>query len=264
MTSVLSILGLNLAAIIALMTSVWLFSLVKKDASIIDVFWGLGFVLVAWLTFSRADGYLGRKLLITGLTTIWGLRLSIHILIRNWGHGEDRRYQTWRAQYGRNFWWVSFFTVFGLQAILLWVISLVLQFGQLSPVPARLVLLDGLGTLLWTAGFIFEAVADWQLYRFKADPANAGKVMNQGLWAYTRHPNYFGESLVWWGLFLITLATPGSLWVIISPLVITFLLLKVSGVTLLEKTILDTRPRYRDYMKTTNAFFPWFPKKENW
>jgi steroid 5-alpha reductase family enzyme len=263
MASVLPILGLNLAAIIGLMTTVWLLSLAKKDASIVDIFWGLGFVLIAWLTFIQADGYPSRKLLITTLTTIWGLRLSIYILVRNWGHGEDRRYQAWRSQYGDRFWWVSFFTVFGLQAILLWVISLVLQVGQLSPVPAKLALLDGIGTLIWAAGFIFEAVGDWQLYRFKADPANEGKVMNRGLWAYTRHPNYFGESLVWWGLFVIVLATPSSLWVIISPVFITFLLLKVSGVSLLEKTILDTRPKYRDYMKTTNAFFPWFPKKEN-
>jgi len=262
MESELSILAFNLGAIVVLMTGVWLMSLVKRDASIVDVFWGLGFMLVAWLTFVKSDGYLGRKLLLTLLTTIWGLRLAVHIFIRNWRHGEDRRYQAWRAQHGERFWWVSFFTVFGRQAVLLWVISIVLQTGQISPVPYRFVWLDGLGALIWAVGFGFETLADWQLARFKADPANVGKVMNRGLWAYSRHPNYFGECLVWWGLFLITLATPGGAWAIISPIVITFLLLKVSGVTLLEKSMLDTRPEYLDYMKTTSGFFPWFPKRE--
>jgi steroid 5-alpha reductase family enzyme len=259
----LSIFITNLSAVMAMMFAVWLLSLIKGDASIADIFWGLGFVLVAWLTFLGADGYLGRKALIALLTTLWGLRLALHILIRNWGHGEDRRYQAWRAQYGARFWWVSLFSVFGLQGVLLWTISLVLQVGQISAVPARLVMLDLLGVIIWAVGFVFEAVADWQLYRFKADPENKGKVMNRGLWAYTRHPNYFGESLVWWGLFIITLATPGSVWVVISPLLITFLLLKVSGVTLLEKTIVDSRPEYRDYIETTSSFIPRLPRKRN-
>jgi len=259
----LSIFITNLAAVMAMMFAVWLLSLIKGDASIVDVFWGLGFVVVAWLTFLQADGYLGRKVLITVLTTLWGLRLALHILIRNWGHGEDRRYQAWRAQYGARFWWVSLFTVFGLQGVLLWAISLVLQVGQLSAIPARLVVLDFMGVIIWAVGFIFEAVSDWQLYRFKADPENKGKVMNKGLWAYSRHPNYFGESLVWWGLFLITLATPGSAWTVISPMVITFLLLKVSGVTLLEKTIVDSRPEYREYIETTSSFIPRLPRKGN-
>jgi len=253
---------MNFGAVIAMMLVVWLVSVAKRDASIADIAWGLGFVLVAWLTFIRADGYPGRSLLISVLTTVWGVRLAAHILVRSWGKGEDRRYQAWRAQYGERYWWVSLFTVFGFQGLLLWVISLVLQVGQISPVPGELVLLDGLGALLWAAGFNFEAVADWQLARFKSDPANKGKVMDRGLWATTRHPNYFGDSLVWWGFFLITLATPSSAWVVISPLVITFLLLKVSGVSLLEKTIVDSRPGYREYMERTSGFVPWFPKKD--
>ena len=257
-----SIFTTNLMAIMAMMFAVWLLSLIKRDASIVDVFWGLGFVVVTWLTFLRADGYLGRKVLITVLTTLWGLRLALYICIRNWGHGEDRRYQAWRSQYGVRFWWVSLFTVFGLQGMLLWVISLTLQVGQISEMPAKLVMLDLLGMVIWAVGFIFEAVADWQLYRFKAVPENKGKVMKKGLWAYTRHPNYFGEFLVWWGLFIITLATPGSGWVVISPLLISFLLLKVSGVTLLEKSIVDSRPEYADYIKSTSSFIPWFPTKE--
>jgi len=258
-----SIFVTNFFAVMVMMFGVWLLSLIKRDASIVDVFWGLGFVVVAWLTFLQTDGYLGRKILITLLTTLWGLRLAMHILIRDWGHGEDRRYQAWRAQYGARFWWVSLFTVFGLQGVLLWAISLILQVGQMSAIPARLVILDFLGTIVWTVGFIFEAVADWQLYRFKADPENKGKVMKKGLWAYSRHPNYFGESLIWWGLFLITLATPGSFWTVISPMVITFLLLKVSGVTLLEKTIVDSRPEYRDYIESTSSFIPRLPRKRH-
>jgi steroid 5-alpha reductase family enzyme len=262
MEYILPIFITNLSALMAMMFAVWLLSLVKRDASIVDVFWGLGFVVAAWLTFLQADGYLGRKVLISLLTTLWGLRLALYILIRNWGHGEDRRYQAWRAQYGARFWWVSLFTVFWLQAVLLWTISLVVQVGELSSEPARFIWLDALGTIVWLFGFGFEAVADWQLYRFKADPENKGKVMNKGLWAYTRHPNYFGESLVWWGLFMITLATPGNAWVVISPLLITFLLLKVSGVTLLEKTIVDSRPEYEAYIKSTSSFIPWFSRKE--
>jgi steroid 5-alpha reductase family enzyme len=145
--------------------------------------------------------------------------------------------------------------------VLLWLVSLAVQLGQVSPTPAGLTGLDLLGILVWGAGFTFEAVADWQLARFKADPANRGRVMDQGLWAYSRHPNYFGESLIWWGLFLIALATPYGWWALISPVVITFLLLKVSGVVLLEKDIAERRPDYREYLETTSAFIPWFPKK---
>ncbi|MEJ2092512.1 MAG: DUF1295 domain-containing protein [Syntrophobacterales bacterium] len=244
------------------MSFVWLLSLPTRNASLADIFWGLGFVLIAWLSFGLTGGYLGRKLLLALLTTSWGLRLALHIAWRNWGHGEDRRYQAWRAKRGESFWWVSLFTVFLTQAILLWVISLVVQLGQLSPVPSRLTILDVLGTLVWGVGFVVETVADWQLVRFKADPNNKGRVMNRGLWAYSRHPNYFGETLIWWGFFLITLTTPYGYWAIVSPLTITFLLLKVSGVTLLEKDITERRPEYREYIKNTSPFIPWFPKRK--
>jgi steroid 5-alpha reductase family enzyme len=255
------LLGLNLLAAVLFMGGVWLLSLPTRNASLADIFWGPGFVLLAWLSFTQTDGYLGRKLLIVFLTSIWGLRLSLHILWRNWGQGEDRRYQAWRAKRGASFWWVSLFTVFLTQAVLLWLVSLSLQIGQVAPTPARLTGLDLLGTLIWAAGFIFETISDWQLARFKADPANRGKVMNRGLWAYSRHPNYFGESLIWWGLFCIALATPFGWWAFISPVVITFLLLKVSGVVLLEKDIVERRPEYREYQESTSAFIPWFPQR---
>ena len=262
MDQTLIILVWNLAAVLALMAGAWALSLVLEDASIADVFWGLGFVLVAWVTFFLADGHLPRKALITVLVTVWGLRLAVHIGWRKRGKGEDRRYQAWRSRYGKKFWWVSLFTVFGLQGLLLWVISLSVQAGQISPAPAALGLSDFAGLAVWCVGFLFEAVGDAQLARFKADPANRGKVMDRGLWAYTRHPNYFGECLMWWGLFLIALSAPGNLWTVVSPVTITFLLLKVSGVSLLEKSMEETRPAYRDYQERTSAFFPWFPGRK--
>ncbi len=259
---VTSILGTNLLVSIALMFCVWLLSLPKKDVSIVDGFWGLGFVLIAWITFFTAEGYAGRRLLLSLLTTVWGLRLAAHIFWRNRGKGEDPRYAAMRQTHGEKFKWVSLFTVFGLQAVLLWVVSLVVQVGQLSRMPSHFTWLEVLGTGIWAVGFFFEAVGDWQLARFKADPANEHKIMDRGLWACTRHPNYFGESLIWWGMFLIALSTHHGIWGLISPLVITFLLLKVSGVTLTEKTILDVRPEYSDYIERTSAFVPWFPKRK--
>jgi steroid 5-alpha reductase family enzyme len=256
-----SLLIWNFFAVMGFMIAVWVLSVFLKNASIADTFWGPGFVLAVWITFVGAEGYIGRRLLITLLVTTWGLRLALHICTRSWGKEEDRRYQAWRRRYGKGFWWVSLFTVFLFQGALLWVISLVAQVGQWSPHPERLVWLDGVGFLVWVFGFFFEAVGDHQLAAFKANPDNRGRVMDRGLWRYTRHPNYFGECLMWWGIFLVTLATPGSLWSILSPLTITFLLLKVSGVTLLERAIVETRPDYRDYQERTSPFIPWFPKR---
>jgi steroid 5-alpha reductase family enzyme len=252
----------NLIAAVAFMVVLWPVSIPKKDASIADVFWGLGFVMIAWLNFFLTQGYLGRKLLLVCLTTIWGTRLFLHILMRSKGKGEDPRYVAMRKKHGNQFWWVSLFSVFMLQGFLLWLISIPLQIGQLSPVPPELTWIDGLGTLIWVVGFGFEAVGDWQLARFLEKPRNRGSVMDRGLWAYTRHPNYFGESLIWWGVYVITLAAPGTFWGIIGPVTITFLLLKVSGVPMLEKT-LQEQPGYRDYMARTNAFFPWFPGRKD-
>lgn len=259
----MTIVGLNLAVLSGMMVCAWIISLILKDASIADIFWGLGFVLIAWVTFYLAEGYVFRKILLTTLVSAWGLRLAVYIGLRKRGEGEDRRYQNWRAKYGKNFWWVSLFTVFATQGVLLLVISLAIQAGQIALKPAGLGWLDAIGALVWFVGFAFETVADYQLYRFKADPGNRGKVMDRGLWAYSRHPNYFGESLIWWGIFLVTLSTPSSLWTVISPVTITFLLLKVSGVTLLEKNIVEKRPAYRAYKESTSAFFPWFPGKKN-
>ncbi len=253
----------NLAAVMAYMLAVWLVSLFKKDASIADIFWGPGFVLLAWSAFFLSGGDGPRRFMVAAMTTLWGLRLFSHLLVRNWGSGEDPRYQKMRFAHGKHFWIVSLFTVFLLQGFLLWVISLVVQVALFVESPVYLTWLDGLGIAVWSAGFIFEAIADYQLYRFRSQPSNRGGVMDRGLWAYSRHPNYFGEMLVWWGFYAIALNRPANAWVILSPILITFLLLKVSGVTLLEKHIKKRRPAYEDYIRRTSAFFPWFPKKEN-
>ncbi len=193
---------------------------------------------------------------------MWGVRLCVHLSIRNWGKGEDPRYGKWRAASGERFWIVSLFKVFWLQALFQWVISLVVQVPLASPGPAPLTLLDGLGAAVWLVGFVFESVADWQLFRFKADPQNRGRVMDRGLWRYSRHPNYFGESLIWWGLFLIALGVPGAWWTVASPVIITLVLLTMTGVPLTESTTAERRPGYRDYMRRTPMFIPWFPRKD--
>ena len=262
MQASLTIMSWNLAAVAAMMIVGWLISLHYRNVTIVDSLWGLGFVLVAWLTFFMSDGFWSRKMLITVLVTLWGLRLSIYLSWRNWGKGEDPRYGSWRKKSGDRFWLVSLFKVFMLQALFLWVISLTLQTGQLALKPNTLSGLDIIGTLVWTAGFIFESVGDWQLAQFKADPASTGRVMDRGLWAYTRHPNYFGEFLIWWGLFLITLSTPNSWWTILSPMIITAVLIKMTGIPLTEKALVENRPGYSDYIKRTSAFVPWLPAKE--
>lgn len=249
------------AIVLGLMILLWLLSLSLRNSSIVDIFWGTGFVIVAWAAFVFAgEGFLARKLLLAGLVTVWGLRLSIHILRRNWGKPEDFRYAKWRQESGRRWWWYSFLKVFLLQGVLLWIISAPLVAAQVAPLPARLGLLDGLGAVVWAIGFFFEAAGDAQLERFKADPTNRGKLLTIGVWRFSRHPNYFGDAAQWWGFFLIAAAS-GGLWTIFSPVLMTLLLVRVSGVALLEKTLIETKPGYRQYAETTSAFVPWFPRR---
>ncbi|HXU09349.1 MAG TPA: DUF1295 domain-containing protein [Blastocatellia bacterium] len=256
-----TVLTTTLSVVGVLMVAVWLLSLFKKDASIVDGFWGLGFVAIAVSCYLAADGYHSRKTLITTLTAVWGIRLAIHIFWRNFGKGEDFRYQAMRKRFGKRFPIISLFTVFGLQGVLMWIISLPIQAGEISAQPSRLTWLDWLGASLWLIGFLFESIGDLQLTLFRVNPSNKGKVMDRGLWRYTRHPNYFGDALMWWGLFVIAMATPGGWWTVISPLIMTGLLMKVSGVALLEKTLSKTKPEYASYIQRTNAFFPWLPAK---
>jgi steroid 5-alpha reductase family enzyme len=248
-------------AIMSMMLVLWVISLPLKNSSIVDIFWGAGFVISSWIYFALTpDGYVGRKWLVVILVTIWGLRLTSYILWRNWGKDEDFRYQKWRRESGSNWWWYSFFKVFLLQGILMWIISAPLLAAQISAAPGQLIWLDFLSVVVWGVGLFFEAVGDWQLARFKADPANKGKLLNRGVWRYTRHPNYFGDATQWWGFYLVALAG-GGWWTVFSPIVMTFLLRAVSGVTMLEKTLKDSKPGYEKYVATTNAFVPWVPRK---
>lgn len=247
--------------IFALMFLLWLVSLMLKNSSIVDIFWGLGFVLAGWLYFALTpDGVFVRKLLLMGLVSIWGARLSLHILFRNWRKGEDFRYQAMRQQTGQNWWWVSLFKVFLLQGLLMWLISAPLLAAQFYAKSVSLTLLDLLGVLFWVVGFFFETAGDAQLARFRKNPANKGQLLNSGVWRYTRHPNYFGDAAQWWGFYLLALAAGGG-WAVFSPLLMTLFLVKVSGVALLEKTLAHTKPGYAEYVASTSAFIPWFPKQ---
>jgi steroid 5-alpha reductase family enzyme len=239
-------------------TVTWLVSLPLRNVSIVDVLWGLMLFWAGVIYWLGADPRGPRLSYVIWLLLLWAARLAAYIAARNHGKGEDRRYQEIRARNAPGFKWKSLYLVFWLQAVLAWVISLPLlgAFASIEPIGW----LDWLGIALWTIGFAFEAGGDWQLARFKRDPANAGRVMDRGLWRYTRHPNYFGEFCVWWGFYCIALAA-GAWWALPGPLLISFLLLRVSGVSLLEKDIGNRRPQYADYVLKTNAFFPAPPRK---
>jgi steroid 5-alpha reductase family enzyme len=256
---ILQTLFVTLAVLLIAMLGLWAVSVAKRDAGIADIFWGAGFVLVAWIAAAWNAPVTWRIWLATSLTTIWGLRLALHLFWRNLSpktrHTEDRRYAAMRVHHGQRFWWISLFTVFLLQGGILWFVSLPLQIAAAQKVASSFNLLDALGITLWAIGLFFESVGDWQLSRFKADPKNGGKVMDRGLWRYTRHPNYFGDFCIWWGLYWICTAG-GAGWTILSPILMAFLLMRVSGVTLLESNIKDRRPDYEAYQARTNAFFP--------
>lgn len=249
-----SFLALALLGVAAVLT--WLASIPLRNVSIVDSLWGVMIALAAWVYALAAPQTGPREVLVLFLVSLWMLRLSGYITWRNRGHGEDRRYQAIRARNQPHFAFKSLYLVFGLQAVLAWIIAWPLMAAMAGPEP--LGWLDALGVALWLFGIGFEAVSDQQLARFKAVPANAGRVMDQGLWRYSRHPNYFGEFCIWWGVWLLALAAGGA-WTLISPLLMSFLLLKVSGVALLEQDIGERRPAYRDYIARTSAFFPWPP-----
>lgn len=259
--SLTSILLLNLGVVFALTTALWAVSVAMRDSSIVDIFWGSGFVVIAWVTFAVADGSADRALLLTVLTTLWGLRLTLHLARRNLGKGEDFRYQAMRKRHGDRWPLRSLWAVFWGQGILMWIVSLPVQAGQADATPDGLIWLDVAGIAIWLLGFLFETIGDLQLTRFKADPGNAGQVMNRGLWSWTRHPNYFGDFSVWWGLYLIALATTSAWWTIISPILMSVLLIRVSGAALLEKGMSRRRPGYDDYVARTSGFFPRPPRR---
>ncbi len=247
------------ALILVYMLVLWLASLALRNSSIVDIFWGLGFVVAAWAYHVLAPQAAGRAWLLLAIVTLWGLRLSLYILWRNWGKPEDFRYAKWRAESGDRWWWKSGIQVFLLQGLLLWIVSAPLLAVQLGSAARSLTWLDGIALGVWLIGFYFESVGDFQLARFRADPTKKGTVLRSGVWRYTRHPNYFGDAAQWWGYFLLALAAGGG-WTIFSPLLMTTLLLRVSGVTLLEQTLKDSKPGYREYVESTSAFIPWFPR----
>jgi steroid 5-alpha reductase family enzyme len=255
----INVLFAGLGGVMALMAVGWLVSLKMKDASIVDILWGLAFVTIAWTTFAVGHGSPARSALLAALITVWGVRLAAYLARRNLGHGEDFRYQAMRRKRANFALW-SLFGVFGLQGILAWIVSLPVQIAMHDTSPRSIGALAVVGALLWLVGLLFESVGDWQLARFKANPASKGQVMDKGLWRYTRHPNYFGDFCVWWGLFLIAAECGSAAVGIIGPIVMSTLLMKVSGKDLLERTIGKRRPGYVDYVRRTNGFFPGPPK----
>jgi steroid 5-alpha reductase family enzyme len=259
---VTSVLLASAAVLCIAMVALWLLSLRLRDASIVDVFWGPAYALVAAVAAGVGNGDPLRGPLVQALVTLWGLRLGAYLWWRNRGAGEDPRYQAMRRRHGERFGWISLRTVFLLQAALAWIVSLPVQVVRASaggPFGA----LDAAGVALFAVGFAFEAIGDAQLARFKSDPANRGRVMDRGLWRYTRHPNYFGDCCVWWGIFLIAAGTPAGLFTLPAPLLMSFLLLRVSGVPLLERGLRKRRPGYAEYAARTSAFIPWRPRKRS-
>ena len=254
-----TILLTNLLAISIAMGILWIVATWLRDLSIVDIFWGLGFVFVTWLSLLMAKQTLLSDWLLVTIVTLWGLRLAGYLAWRNLGKPEDYRYRAMRERNGRGFAVVSLFTVFGLQGLLLWIISLPLQVGATRAQSWHVGM--AIGVAFWAIGLFFETTGDLQLARFKANPANRDQVMNRGLWQYTRHPNYFGDFLVWWGIYFVTVERSSWWWTIISPLLMSFLLVRVSGVRLLEDSLKHRVAGYEEYVRTTSSFFPLPPKK---
>lgn len=247
---------IGLAAVIALFTILWLASLAVRNSSIVDIWWGPAILVIGVTYYLITDDPGSRARLMVALVALWAVRLAAHIGARNVGHGEDFRYAAWRAQHPDTWWIRSYFKVFLLQGVIAWIVALPLYYAVTSPSPGHFTIWDQAGALVFAAGLLFESIGDEQLRRFKADPANKGRVMDRGLWRYTRHPNYFGEAVLWWGLGLIGAGTPGGWLGLVGPAIITFLLIRVSGVAMLEKTLRTTKPGYAEYIASTPAFFP--------
>ena len=248
----------GLAAMMVLAFCVWLTSLAKHDASIVDSVWSVLIYLRGAVYVLMLPQTGPRTFWVMMLAALWALRLAAYITWRNWGEPEDRRYVDIRARNQPDYERKSLYLVFEMQALLAWIVSMALLAAVAGG--SAWSWLDSLGASIMLFGLIFETVGDAQLAAFKGNADNRGKVMDKGLWYYTRHPNYFGEFCVWWGFYLMALSA-GGWWAIVSPLLMSMLLLKVSGVTLLEKDITERRPAYRDYIACTNAFFPGMPKK---
>ncbi len=256
----LKVLIFQLLVILFYATCWFVVAIKKKRNDVADVAWGGGFICAVVTAYLLGDMQGLRPVVVLFLILIWGFRLLTHIGLRNRGKPEDHRYKKWREEWGESFLVRTYFQVFLFQGLLSVIISLPVTWTLTHPSPS-LHILDFIGIITWTTGFFFETVGDYQLLRFKQNPVNKGKIMKYGLWHYTRHPNYFGEVTMWWGVFLICISVPGSYWTIIGPLTITYLILKVSGTPMLERKYTDN-PEYRDYIKTTSSLFPLPPKKQ--
>jgi len=243
----------GLYAMLAFSFTGWLLSLYRNNVTHVDSMWSLFFVVAGFTYASQIASLNTRSLIVMSLLTLWAMRLCVYLTWRNWGPHEDHRYAAIRSNNSPGFAFKSLYIVFGLQAVLAWIISLPVLGALDSAAPINILDITGIALLVF--GLVWETLADWQLSVFKANPQNKSKVLNSGVWRYSRHPNYFGECCVWWGFYLIALAA-GAWWAIPSVLLMTLLLLKVSGVALLEQTITERRPQYADYMRTTNAFIP--------
>ena len=239
----------------------WLVSIPLRNVSIIDIVWGLAFVTSSVTALLNAPEIRARHVVTTVLVVVWGLRLAVHLAVRNHGAGEDFRYAAMRKRTGASFWWKSAARVFAVQAVLAWIVSLPVTLAASDARADALDVLVILGAAVWLVGFGFESIGDLQLARFKADPVNRGRVLDSGLWRYTRHPNYFGDSVAWWGVFLTCVARPRGWFGIVGPVVMTVLLVRVSGVALLERSLHKRKPEYAAYVARTAAFVPRRPRR---
>lgn len=250
-----------LMAVSLYMLAFWLVSLALRDVSIVDIGWGLGFVVITWTARAAGPGDDARSTIQAVLVTLWGLRLAGYLLLRNWGQPEDYRYAAMRRRVGPSYAFLSIFMVFGLQGVLMLAVSLPVQAVQGIASSAPLGPLDFLGIALFCIGFFFEVAGDFQLTRFRANPGNQGQVLDTGVWAWTRHPNYFGDALQWWAIGLFALSVPGAAWTLIGPGLMTFLLLRISGVQLLERGLRKRKPDYEAYAERTPSFIPRPPRR---
>lgn len=259
----IAILLLNLAGIMGAVLILWLVSIPLRDVSIIDMAFALILLGVTCFGYQFGPGVAARKQLILALVAVWAVRITWHLVRRNWGHGEDARYSKLRSwvDNDRAFVWLSLRKVFLLQGVVLWLVSLPVQVALIYRVPPELGWIAYAGAFICAAGMVIEAIADLQLTRFRANPANAGTVLKVGLWRYSRHPNYFGELCVWWGLFVIACENPIGLFTVIGPIAYTYLIVNVTGQRTLDKKLAREKPDYAAYMKSTNGLIPGLPRK---
>jgi steroid 5-alpha reductase family enzyme len=259
--SALGVLPVNLVVVLAGMVGLWMISNRLDDVSFVDAAWAFGFVVIGLVTFALTDGDRTRAGVIVGVTAVWGVRLGTYLLWRWRRSGPDPRYRAMERRAGDDIRGFRLRRVFLVQGVLMWIVSLPVQLGQIARTPRGLTAVGYIGLALCAVGIAFESIGDAQLVRFKADPESAGKVLDRGLWRYTRHPNYFGDACTWWGLLLISVTSLGTAAGVIGPIAITTLLLRWSGVTLLERRLTRTRPEYVDYVRRTSAFIPMPPRR---